>query len=143
MQFARLDGNAGSQRAKNEERVLDRFVPIIAPEQRSDQASRKLLGTDEVRIGEQWRCRATLPREYDGNRLAVLRDPDSINASESQDVVAARSMGAKFVLLMPKHDGIENCSVLISDGHNCILRPSTNGEPVLVGLSRAQYDNQS
>ena len=85
----------------------------------------KFLGADTIVLGASGRCPATLPGEPESDRLPVFRQPRVVNASANQNVIATGSNGADFVVFVRQHDGIEDVSIRIGDGHHCICVPGT------------------
>jgi hypothetical protein len=101
-------------------RVLARFARLIATEQRLDQG-RQFLGANAiVLIGNRSR-HAALPLELDGDGFDLFRDPRTVNAAENHNVLAAGSNGTDFVLVIRERDCLENGSVEVGYGHNCIV----------------------
>lgn len=80
----------------------------------------------------------SLPLELDGHGFEPFRNPSAVNAGEGKSVLAARCDGADFVFVMGESDCLENGSVGVVDGHNCIVRTWINCRPVLDGLRTAQ-----
>ena len=122
LQFGQTDGDAVFLCAENIERVRPSFVRLTATEQRLDEAGCQFLGANAIVLGGNGRCPAPLPREFDGNRFDLFRNPGAVNASECQHVVATGGDGADFVFFVGEHDCFEYSSVEISNGHNCIVR---------------------
>src|ERR1035437_3529478 len=93
----------------------------------------KFLGADTIVLGASGSCPATLPGEPESDRLPVFRQPRVANASANQNVIATGSNSADFVIFVRQHDGIEDSSIRIGDGHRSICVPRISRTSIIFG----------
>jgi hypothetical protein len=112
---------------------------LITIEERVDQAGSQVSGAEAVTLGERGGCPGALLGEPNGNRLEVFGYPGAVNAGEGQGIVNPGDSGADLMFVVREQDCIENGSLGVGDGHNCILHLGTKAEPVLYVPGRSQY----
>ncbi len=103
-------------------RVRIHFFRLAACIQHVNQLGGKFLRANAISHSGDGGRSPALPLKFDGNRLRLIGEPIPVKLRKRQNVLAIRRDGADGLFIVGEHDGFENGSVWVGDGHKSIMR---------------------